>query len=497
MSQVFEYHASATERGATRGYSGYERRSSDPLNQLGRRMNEVCVAAVDPLQIAAALEADGLNDELVVATYAMANVFELADYLYYRVPLRLTEAQLPFSQRQRRWRELSHGLLFALPGLFYPAVVSLINPAAATLSIVLSVIAGWGWSQIMVRVAYLLQGRGSTRETAQWLRFAALVGVGGVAAIGLVGTLTFPTIGGPVLLAVGQMAYQMAAAILIMYGREEWLLATLLPGAVVSLLYILVPDWVSASIATVAIVVSLTLSLGAAILTTRGESGKLERYFGVTQQDLLNALPFFVYGILCALLVSFDTLRFWRWIGTTGLGLTIAPLVLSMGILEWQLRHFRERVAILLARTNNPRDFADGVWLLFMRALTRYSLLLAGLSIALLPLLLAPGRDTVLLGASLLANWILGCAFFIGFALISQGRIGLVIIYLVVALSLYALEVQLYLPFGYLELQPFTSSYVLSCLVFAILLSIIAKPILCEIRNYRYDLEAARYGQSG
>src|SRR5690606_39299874 len=53
-------------------YRGPERRSEDPLNLLGRRLNAVCVEAVDPLQIAAALEADGLDDELVASTYSMA-----------------------------------------------------------------------------------------------------------------------------------------------------------------------------------------------------------------------------------------------------------------------------------------------------------------------------------------------------------------------------------------------------------------------------------------
>ena len=494
MSQTYEYSAAEPAPSEAR-YRGPERRSSDPLNALGRRVNHVCVAAVDPLQIAAALEADGVNDELAVG-YGVRNVFELAEHLYYRVPLRLPQSAADPGQRRQRGRELSHGVLFALPGLFYPALVAFGEPAAATLGIALSVIVGWGWSQVMVRVAYLLLGRAREQEAAQWLRLAALIGVGGVAAAGLLSVLFWAAAGHPALLAVAQMVYQMAAAILILYERERQLFLTLVPGVLFGLLYLLLPSPLGAVVAAAAVGLSLVLALAAALRATQRGLEPKQRS-GVTRQDVLAALPFALYGTLCALLVSFDTLRFWSWIGLTGLGLTIAPLVLSMGVLEWQLRQFRERVAVLLARTNSPRDFGEGVWKLFVLALSRYSLLLAGLSLGALPLVLAPERDPVLLGAALLANWILGCAFFIGFALISQGRIDQAIVYLALALALHALDVQLRLPFGSLVIPAFASSYLLSCLVFALLLSVIAKPILCEIRNYRYDLEATRYGQTG
>lgn len=515
MSQAFVSH---TETGPDRSeralkteqYRGPERRSDEPLNSLGRRMNTICVEAVDPLQIAAALEADGLDDQLANTNYGLASVFEVADHLYYRVPLRVMQASSSASPGGSRWRDISHGLLFAMPGVFYPAAVSLTNPERATLGIVLSVILGWAWSQVMVRVAYLLQGRGASREAAAWLRFAAFAGITTVAALGLISSILWAGAAGPALLAIGQMTYQMAAAIVIMYSQEERLFIALLPGILGGAAFLLLPDVVGATVAVSAIALSVVLSLAAAwwataqLASPNSGSGAtadtkwspLLRYLGVRTKDLLEAVPFLVYGTLCALLVSFDTLRYWQWIGTTGLGLTIAPLVLSMGVLEWELRRFRERVAILLARTHDPRDFSSGVWRLFLASLTRYALLLAVPSALLLPLLIAPSRDTALLAGSLLANWLLGCAFFIGFALISQGRIGHVTLFLLVALSVHALDVDLPQPIQVLHFQGFTASYLLACLLFAILLSIVAKPILCEIHNYRYDLEVTRYGRS-
>ncbi len=490
-------------------YRGPERRSEDPLNLLGRRLNAVCVEAVDPLQIAAALEADGLDDELVASTYSMASVFELAEHLYYRVPLRLTPSASSGATGGRRWREVSHGLLFAMPGVFYPAAVSLTDPGMATLGIALSVVLGWAWSQVVVRVAYLLQGRGAAREAAAWLRASALAGITLTAAVGLVLTVSHAGAGGPALLAVGQVMYQMGAAILIMYEKEEWLFLALAPGFAAGTAFLLLPGVVGAGAAVGAISLSVALALAAAWRVTGTgataagpaawapgrEPAPLLPGLGVRAGDVRDAVPFLVYGALCALLVSFDTLRHWQWIGLTGIGLTIAPLVVSMGVLEFQLRRFRERVAVLLARTRDPVDFSEGVWRMFLGALTRYALLLAVLSAALLPFLLEPGRDVSMLAGSLLANWLLGCAFFVGFALISQGRLGHVTLFLLVALGLHALGVDLPLRFGTLRFEGFTASYLLSCLLFATLLCIVAKPILCEIHNYRYDLEAARYGR--
>lgn len=199
-----------------------------------------------------------------------------------------------------------------------------------------------------------------------------------------------------------------------------------------------------------------------------------------------------LYGALCALFVSFDTLRFWSWIGSTGLGLSIAPLVISMGVLEWQLRRFRENVAVLLARTHDSQVFSNGVGELFLSALAYYGLVLAGLSAALFSLHGLLEIDVWRLGLLLMANWLLGCAFFVGFALISQNRIGLVITYLLIALGVHALDVGLTFPWQ----DDYATSYWLSCLIFAVLLLAISKSVLSEIRNYRYDLEATGYGQA-
>jgi hypothetical protein len=488
MSMSFPYKT--PDQDLPKPYNVYDRRSDDPLNQLGRHYNQVCITAVDALQIAAALEADSLNDT-VAAHYGKADIFELAEALYHKVPLRL-QSSSRFLKPRQHWRELSHGLLFALPGLFYPAVIALTDAATATVSLALAVIFGWAWSQVMVRLAYLLIGRNLIAEAAQLLRLTAFTGV---TAVSLMALSSYWSLGASTFLAVGQMSYQMSAAILILYEREEWLFAAMLPGIIVSLTYLLVPAIVSTPATAVAILLSLVIALIMSVLVTQTHATQLTSALGIIGQDLWHALPFLLYGMLCALFVSFDTLRFWAQTGA-GLGLSIAPLVISMGVLEWQLRRFRENVAVLLARTHNPQVFSGGVWRLFLMALTCYGCILAGLSALLFSLHGLLHTDVMRLGLLLIANLILGCAFFTGFALISQNRIGLVITYLLIALGVHMLNVAFSSSLKSLFSHTYAASYLVSCLLFTILLLSIAKSVLSEIHNYRYDLETTGYGQA-
>ncbi|RAJ71485.1 hypothetical protein K378_00305 [Streptomyces sp. Amel2xB2] len=58
---------------------------ADPVRELMHRNRELCVRAVDPLEIAAALEAQGVTDR-VAARYRHRDVFALAEELFARAP---------------------------------------------------------------------------------------------------------------------------------------------------------------------------------------------------------------------------------------------------------------------------------------------------------------------------------------------------------------------------------------------------------------------------
>ncbi|HLU83592.1 MAG TPA: hypothetical protein VKZ43_09335, partial [Trueperaceae bacterium] len=196
-----------------------DKRSADPLNQLGRRLDAICTRAVDPLQIAAALESEGITDAYAAKHFGLANVFELADLLFVNVPLRVVGIEARGTAKRSPVRELSHGLLFALPALFYPALVSVVGPAWAAAALALAVVGGWGWSQLVIRVAYLMSGTGSPSGSVVWLRLSTLAGIALVAASGWLITWLLAGPSSLIALASGQMAYHMAAAILIHYQR--------------------------------------------------------------------------------------------------------------------------------------------------------------------------------------------------------------------------------------------------------------------------------------
>ncbi|MFF9767313.1 hypothetical protein ACF1GT_11965 [Streptomyces sp. NPDC014636] len=101
---------------------GTRRRSVDPVKALLHRHRELCERAVDPLEIAAGLEAHGVSDR-TAARFRHRDVFSLAEELYARVP-RITEPRpesppLPVLHVRVGWV-----LLTLLPGAFGAATVT-------------------------------------------------------------------------------------------------------------------------------------------------------------------------------------------------------------------------------------------------------------------------------------------------------------------------------------------------------------------------------------
>lgn len=58
----------------------------DPVRELMHRYRELCERAVDPLEIAAGLEARGISDRAAARRFRHRDVFSLAEELYARVP---------------------------------------------------------------------------------------------------------------------------------------------------------------------------------------------------------------------------------------------------------------------------------------------------------------------------------------------------------------------------------------------------------------------------
>ncbi|MER5196104.1 hypothetical protein ACWD3J_25755 [Streptomyces sp. NPDC002755] len=123
------------------------RGAADPVKALMHRHRELCERAVDPLEIAAGLEAHGVTDR-TAARFRHRDVFSLAEEMYARVP-RDGDAPPPPPATASPRPRLDRALLTLLPGVLCAATVTgvrlthgrtcLLVAAAGVLAVVLAV----------------------------------------------------------------------------------------------------------------------------------------------------------------------------------------------------------------------------------------------------------------------------------------------------------------------------------------------------------------------
>ncbi|QNP70354.1 hypothetical protein IAG44_13455 [Streptomyces roseirectus] len=116
--------AARTERAESQdAVTGPRRGGVDPVKALMHRHRELCERAVDPLEIAAGLEAHGLTDR-AAAQYRHRDVFSLAEEMYARVPRQeATPGQAP-AERPASSVRPAWVLLSLLPGALCAATVA-------------------------------------------------------------------------------------------------------------------------------------------------------------------------------------------------------------------------------------------------------------------------------------------------------------------------------------------------------------------------------------
>jgi hypothetical protein len=137
---------------------------ADPVKALMHRHRELCEQAVDPLEIAAGLEAHGVTDR-TAARFRHRDVFALAEEMYARVPRGKEHTAAPV--RPARPADPRAGRAFPAPGLLLAllpgAVCALtVAGAAATAGALRLVVGVAGAAAVAVTVALCLR-RGPLR----------------------------------------------------------------------------------------------------------------------------------------------------------------------------------------------------------------------------------------------------------------------------------------------------------------------------------------------
>lgn len=423
---------------------GVERRSTDPLNQLGRQWDRVCRQAVAPGEIMVALEAAGLNDAIARERYGCADLLDCAERLYQLVPYRPASDSPPAPGLRELWPTfwppLLRSLTYLLPAAWLPVTPHLwpLDGAAgggAALGWAVATLFCWGWGQLAAFLGYHALGRREGRQAAGLARALTGLGLGLLVPLSLLAALTLgrplvPT----VVVALATALYIFSAYTLLMYRREALLFALGLPAAALGLaltgelggtdLHRWAPGLLALAV--------LPPAALAAFLTREAGWGWPER---PGDHLLRPALGHAVYGWSCAAFLSWATVTGARVAPLEGLAgsLVLVPLVLSMGALEWLVERL---VTELRAEAANARTgHLEGLIVAAGKALAWrvgwYVLVLAGLH-----LLLADLGRLELSAVHLVGQMLFGVAVLVSAVLIALQRLRLVVVAWLISLAL-------------------------------------------------------------
>lgn len=319
---------------------GPERRSADPLAQLSRQLDPACVAAVHPLELAAVLEAEGLTDRVVRERYGQESVFACAQQLYHMVPHRAGPPPPPRPGPQSpSWQNLLRGVIYLLPALWTPHALAVAGGGVyrgAGLGLLVATLFGWGWMQGVAFLGYAALGH--DRALAQ--RRLRALGFGAATLSVLLAAALAAVLGQapvPVALATGAISLYLAAATtLLVLGRELALLLAALPA----LLWVAAQSrWPGALPGGPDAVLLLAVAVPALLAAVAPRSAAPSRTAGVPWRA---APPHMLYGWLCAACLSLALLDPFGTVpdgGLLGASWSVAPLILSLGAMELQLRH--------------------------------------------------------------------------------------------------------------------------------------------------------------
>ncbi len=345
---------------------------TDPVTLGSSPLAAVCSAAVDPLEIAVALEVAGISHAVVTERYDRADVFSLADTLWNRIPLRPVPSRAVELPRSGDRRDLARGLLYAFPAVMLLALTSALDLELARWVLPLAISWGWGFGQVAAFVGYRVQGFHTSG------RDATMVGrviVGAVVSTCVLSTAAALTLGGgatAVLAATALVTYMVASAILLVRAEERWLALMLLPGMLASPIVLVAP---SGSVISQAVaIVMIGGSFVAVVLRALRDTSLRSHGGGPTtfaRRDFVLASGHLLHGVFCGLAISLVVIQTGPASPENAFArlLLPVPMLATLGVLEWQLHTFRARVARLIHTRESCREFPKQAWHQFLRSL--------------------------------------------------------------------------------------------------------------------------------
>jgi hypothetical protein len=347
------------------------------VDALCEMFASVCQSAVDPLEIASALEFEGVSDRMAQSLYGQPDVFTLAQAMYGRVPRRPAAPEpSPEPWPASRLRPALHGLLYGLPAICFPAAGALLVGPGVLTALVVALLVAWGLSQGLACIGYLRLGTTDAGQAGRVLRAGLIAGLAVVTAAMTAIWLIMHAHPLVLFFGAGEGAYMLGACVVMVLGAERWLLVALAPGVLGSAFFLFLgrpPGLEHVAWGTMA--ATPVLACAIALVRTRriGPSGpSAGRLLGAA--ELRAALPAIGFGVVAAGLLTFPVVAGPHGHGGLNVAALLAslPLSLSMGAAEWSMLWYRRRTQRLLRGTSDLRAFRPRARRLLLAALLQY-----------------------------------------------------------------------------------------------------------------------------
>ncbi len=384
---------------------------------------KVVTAAVDPLEIAASLETCGLSNAVVKDRFGHQDVFGLAQELYGSARFRGAPAKDPGTKRPGGIADLGRGVVFATPTLMFAGGAIALRSWLSWWTVPLALICGWAFGQFVSYSGFSRQASGEgSGATVVWALLVALVSC---TCLGLAGDVIMGGRYSGALFAAAACAFMTAAAELVVHSEERLIGVMLVPGAIGSLIFITHEPFRMPTIVAVALA---GISVGGTVVAAlRRLPRRWWRLPVVKRADLPTALRYFAHGVCCGLFVAlFMVLEPAKVRPDSWPAAAAYPMILSLGVMEWQLRSLRAGARAVLLGSYTVSDFAVAARRKLARAALCYLVALVVLTSVVQAL--AYARGVAVPVPLLLAGICLAIAFFLALVVSSFGRVELVLL---------------------------------------------------------------------
>ena len=382
----------------------------------------VLAAAIDPLEIAASLEAAGMSRRVVSQEFGHDDVFGLASEIWSTVPYRELEVEQSMCWRRGTIRDLGRGALYAAPALLIHSLVTVLEVSLAWWAFPLAMTWGWAMGQLIAFAGHTMSSRGETAAEKRVVARASALAIISVAGWAI---LALQTLGGEwqsAVAAVCVTTYMVTSAVLLLHDEEQLAAMLLAPGIVTAGLCLLVEDrWLDALAVGTVTVSFVAIAVAAARHLDFGPG-----YTAVTRPDFADASRHASHGLICGLALSGVVL-----LGVTQLGLTARtalltmPLLWTLGVMEWRLRTFRAEMEVLGRELERIDRFAWSAMSIFARGFGVYVFAMGSATVVVVTVLRLDGESVP--WALLAAQLALGAAYYVDLTLTSIGRVDVVL----------------------------------------------------------------------